>query len=122
VFLDSPCGHYGGWQAECHVWRTGEGDMARGEMLTVFSYDVSDNKRRRKIARLLEDAATRVQYSVFEVAMGKADANSLGQRIAALLGEGDSLRVYVIGADGRARSRVYGDAAPFESEEGYWLV
>ena len=40
--------------------------MARGEMLTVFSYDVSKNKRRRKIARLLEDAATRVQYSVFE--------------------------------------------------------
>jgi CRISPR-associated protein Cas2 len=100
----------------------GERVMARGEMLTVFTYDVSENKRRRKVARILEDAATRVQYSVFEASMSKAHADSLGQRIASLLGDGDSLRVYVVGADGRTRSRVYGDAAPFESEEGYWLV
>ena len=96
--------------------------MARGEMLTVFTYDVSENRRRRRIARLLEDAATRVQYSVFEAVMSKARAEAVSQRVSALLGNGDSLRVYVVGADGRARSRVYGDAAPFESEEGYWLV
>lgn len=96
--------------------------MARGEMLTVFTYDVSEHKRRRKVARLLEDVATRVQYSVFEAVMSKARADILGQRLAAILDDGDSLRVYAVGADGRARSRVYGDAAPFESEEGYWLV
>lgn len=95
--------------------------MARGEMLTVFSYDVSKNKARRKVARLLEDAATRVQYSVFETRMTRARAEALSQRLAALLGEGDSLRVYVIGHDGERRSRVYGDGAPFESDEGYWL-
>jgi len=95
--------------------------MARGEMLTVFSYDVSRDKNRRKIARLLEDAATRVQYSVFETRMSKARAESLAQRLASLLGDGDSLRVYVIGHDGEQRSHVYGDAAPFESDEGYWL-
>lgn len=96
--------------------------MARGEMLTVFSYDVSEDRRRRKIARLLEDAATRVQYSVFEVRLARSHAQALGQRLAALLGPGDSLRVYVIGADGLARSRVYGDGVPFESEQGYWVV
>ncbi|WP_128292286.1 CRISPR-associated endonuclease Cas2 [Afifella aestuarii] len=96
--------------------------MARGEMLTVFSYDVSEDRRRRRIARLLENAATRVQYSVFEVRMSRAKAAALGQRLAALLGPGDSLRVYVIGADGFERSRVYGDGAPFESEEGYWII
>ena len=96
--------------------------MARGEMLTVFSYDVSENRRRRKIARLLEDAATRVQYSVFEVRMTRRQAEALAQRLAAHLGEGDSLRVYVIGHDGERRSRVYGDATPFESAEGYWLL
>lgn len=96
--------------------------MARGEMLTVFSYDVSEDRRRRKIARLLEDAATRVQYSVFEVRLARSRAQALGQRLAALLGPGDSLRVYVIGADGLARSRVYGDSVPFESEQGYWVV
>lgn len=95
--------------------------MARGEMLTVFSYDVSQDKRRRKIAKLLEDAATRVQYSVFETRMSEARAAALSQRLASLLGDGDSLRVYVIGHDGERRSHVYGDGAPFESDSGYWL-
>lgn len=95
--------------------------MARGEMLTVFSYDVSSDKRRRKIAKLLEDAATRVQYSVFEVRMTRQTTERLCQRLAAHLDDGDSLRVYVIGHDGERRSRVFGDGAPFESAEGYWL-
>lgn len=91
-------------------------------MLTVFAYDVAETKRRRRIARVLEDHATRVQYSVFEVRLGAAPTRALGQRLVALLGPGDSLRVYAVGADGLARSRVYGDGAPFESAEGYWLV
>ena len=96
--------------------------MARGEMLTVFSYDVSEAKRRRRIARLLERAATRVQYSVFEARMTRTRAETLAQRLAAYLGDGDSLRVYVVGADGYRRSRVYGDGAPFEPEEGGWIL
>jgi len=95
--------------------------MPRGEMLTVFSYDVSEDKRRRKIARILEDVATRVQYSVFETRMTRQRAEAVAQRLASLLGEGDSLRLYVIGHDGERRSRVFGDGAPFESGEGYWL-
>jgi len=90
-------------------------------MLTVFSYDVSQDKRRRKIAKLLENAATRVQYSVFETRMTQSKAEILSQRLAALLGDGDSLRVYVVGSDGERRSRVFGDGAAFESREGYWL-
>lgn len=95
--------------------------MARGEMLTVFSYDVVENKRRRKIAHLLEGAATRVQKSVFETRMTKAQADALAQRLASLLGDEDSLRLYVLGADGETRSRVFGNGAPFETDEGYWL-
>ena len=71
---------------------------------------------------MLEAEATRVQYSVFEVRMTRARAESLGQRLAALLDEGDSLRVYTIGVNGERRSRVYGDGAPFESPDGYWVV
>jgi len=95
--------------------------MSRGEMLTIFCYDVSDNKRRRKVASLLEDNATRVQYSVFETRMTEVKANTVSQRVAAVLGEGDSLRVYAIGRNGERRSRVFGDGPPFESDEGYWL-
>ena len=90
-------------------------------MLTVFSYDISENKRRRKIARLLENSATRVQYSVFETRMTRQQTNAISQQLASYLGDSDSLRVYVIGHDGERRSRVYGHGAPFESDEGYWL-
>lgn len=96
--------------------------MARGEMLTVFSYDVSSDKRRRRVARLLEAAATRVQYSVFEARMTQARSEGLSQRLAAELDDGDSLRVYSIGADGLRRSRVFGAGAPFEPEDGGWIL
>ena len=95
--------------------------MTRGEMLTVFSYDVSENKRRRKVAKILEGSATRVQYSVFETRMTKQQAEAVAQRAASHLGDGDSLRVYVVGQNGERRSRVYGDGPAFESAEGYWV-
>lgn len=96
--------------------------MARGDMLTVFSYDVSENRRRRKVAAILEDAATRVQYSVFESRMSKSKTDAVSRQIISLLGEGDSLRVYVVGQSGETRSRVFGDSPAFESKEGYWLL
>ncbi|MBN9890541.1 CRISPR-associated endonuclease Cas2 [Salipiger abyssi] len=96
--------------------------MARGEMLTVFTYDISRNKIRRKAAKILEDEASRVQKSVFEVRMTEARAAAVSQRVAALLDPGDSLRVYVIGANGEHRTRVFGDAVPIEPRSGYWLA
>lgn len=90
-------------------------------MLTVFTYDVTEDRRRRRISRVLEDAATRVQYSVFETRITRARAEAVAQRVAAHLGEGDSLRVYVIGQDGERRSRVYGDGAALDSDADYWL-
>ena len=96
--------------------------MSETEMLTIFSYDVSESRRRRKVARILEAAATRVQYSVFEARLTRPRAEAVAQRTASLLGPGDSLRMYSIGADGYERSRVFGDGPPFEPEEGYWLI
>jgi CRISPR-associated protein Cas2 len=95
--------------------------MSRGEMLTVFTYDVSSDRRRRRVARLLVDGATRVQWSVFEARLTRARAEALAQQVAGELGPGDSLRVYVLAADGEARSRVFGDGAPFESSQEFWL-
>lgn len=95
--------------------------MPRSDMLMVFTYDVSVSRNRRRVSRVLEDHATRVQYSVFEAWMSEARAAAVAQRAADCLGDGDSLRVYAIGNDGRRRSRVYGDGAALESQQGYWL-
>ena len=37
-----------------------------GEMLTLVAYDITDDKRLHKVARICEDYGVRVQYSVFE--------------------------------------------------------
>lgn len=96
--------------------------MPRAEMMMVFSYDVSDNKRRRRIAKRLEDRMARVQKSVFEARINRRDADALARSVAGLLGPGDSLRVYAIGDAGLKRSHVYGAGIPFEGPEGYWIV
>lgn len=43
--------------------------MPRAKMLMVFTYDVSKNRNRRRVASTLEDHALPVQYSVFEAVM-----------------------------------------------------
>ncbi|RJP64442.1 MAG: CRISPR-associated endonuclease Cas2, partial [Candidatus Abyssobacteria bacterium SURF_17] len=40
--------------------------MRHGERSAPVSYDVSNNKKRSKIADILKDYGHRVQYSVFE--------------------------------------------------------
>lgn len=96
--------------------------MATAEMMMVFSYDVSDNKRRRKVAKRLEDRMARVQKSVFEARMSQREAESLADSVVILLDKSDSLRVYAIGDAGFNRSRVYGAGSPFEGPEGYWIA
>lgn len=95
--------------------------MPAAEMLMVFCYDVADNKRRRRVAKALEDAAVRVQKSVFESRMTERAAGRLAERVAAHLAPGDSLRVYAIGAHGLTRSRSYGGAPLAEAQDFYLL-
>lgn len=56
-----------------------------GADMYVVSYDISNNKRRRKIAKLMENYGTRVQYSVFECRLTKPRYNELYSRLAELM-------------------------------------
>ena len=60
----------------------------------VISYDISDDRTRRRVANVLADYGKRVQYSVFEC---RVDAKTLDRIIALLkpFAEGnDSIRLY----------------------------
>jgi CRISPR-associated protein Cas2 len=60
----------------------------------VISYDISDDRTRRKVANVLADYGKRVQYSVFEC---RVDAKTLDKIITLLkpFAEGnDSIRLY----------------------------
>lgn len=54
--------------------------MTRGFYL--ISYDIPDDKRRTKIAHLLEGYGERVQYSVFEVWATEKELETLRQQLA----------------------------------------
>lgn len=61
----------------------------------VLVYDVVDDKRRLKVARLLEAVGERVQYSVFEAYLSSQELERVLGRVRNVIGiEDDGLRVY----------------------------
>ncbi|MEO9517179.1 MAG: CRISPR-associated endonuclease Cas2 [Paracoccaceae bacterium] len=96
--------------------------MSRSEGLWIVSYDISDNKCRRRVASKLEDEMTRVQRSVFEGRLTEIRVNKLIKEISKMIAKGDNLRVYSISKVGERRCRVEGDGVPIERNAGYWLI
>lgn len=64
----------------------------------VLSYDITNDKRRRKLVKLMEQMALRVQYSVFETNLSGKEVRLLVQQSLEFVrpSEGDSLRIYRI--------------------------
>jgi len=79
-------------------------------MLIVVSYDISDDKRRRKVAKIMEGYGCRVQYSVFECELDKKKLTELRQRLAKLVNAkaGESVRFYPLTQDSAQKSSVLG--------------
>ena len=89
-------------------------------MLTVFCYDIADDRVRRRVSRVFEDRCVRVQRSVFEARLTEHAAAALAARAEPLLGPADSLRVYAITAQGLKRSRAVG-GAPLPEDRDFYL-
>lgn len=79
-------------------------------MRIVVSYDISDNKRRTKMAKLMEGHGYRVQYSVFECELDDKKLKELIRRLRPLvkIKEWDSVRIYPLNADAEKRMKVLG--------------
>jgi len=75
----------------------------------LIAYDVPDDRRRGRVARLLETLGERVQYSLFEAWLTPQEAARLKKDLAALLVAGeDSLRMYFLCAACRQRAETLG--------------
>ncbi len=78
-------------------------------MRAVVCYDITEDATREKVAAILQDLLTRVQYSVFE---GEPPPEALEARVKAALGlinpETDSLRVYWLCATCAGRADAHG--------------
>ncbi len=55
------------------------------KQLVVVAYDISSNKRRKKVSDLLEQYGTRVNYSVFECLISPAKLKKLKQEATELI-------------------------------------
>lgn len=74
------------------------------EQLWVIAYDSPSNKRRRKLAQLLEGHGVRVQWSVFECRLRPGEISVLKQRLARLIQhDADSVRLWPLSVSSCAR-------------------
>jgi len=66
-------------------------------MFIVVSYDIVDDRTRNKISKTMLDFGTRIQYSVFECNLNKAQIKEMVRRLKELLNEEeDSIRIYYL--------------------------
>jgi CRISPR-associated protein Cas2 len=75
----------------------------------VLAYDMEDDRRRQKIARLMEAAGLRVQGSVFEAYLTTAELEKLLRKAGKIIKEKeDSLRIYLLCGECRGKIRCIG--------------
>ena len=68
-----------------------------GRDFFIVSYDITDDKRRLKVANVLEDYGDRVQFSVFEVFVSEKSKNRMLERIKRIVDkDNDSVRIYFL--------------------------
>jgi len=83
----------------------------------VIAYDVSDDRRRNRLARLLLDYGDRVQGSVFEADLSSDEVERILSRAAELVESAESLKVYVLCADCADRVRSLGRDWPLGGDD-----
>lgn len=65
-------------------------------MLILITYDISDDKRRNKIASILEGYGNRVNFSVFECILSQTKLNKLTKEIQSIIDKKDNIRFYYL--------------------------
>lgn len=72
--------------------------MNKGARLTLVAYDIPDDRRRTRIATVLESYGDRVQYSVFLIQLSQVKVARLRRRLIELMEPGaDSILICDLG-------------------------
>jgi CRISPR-associated protein Cas2 len=95
--------------------------MARRHM--VVSYDVCDDRRRARLARVLRGYVDRVQKSVFEGEIPDRRLESLREEIQHSIDQGeDSVRLYTLCERCQGATEIIGTGVYVEGDEGDVVV
>ena len=87
-----------------------------------IAYDIPDDKRRRKLAKILESYGQRVQYSVFEMELPPALIQKLRQEMTPFcLPDTDQLRIYTLCKQCLKKTEVIGKQPLCLDPDYYWV-
>ena len=91
-------------------------------MFYLVSYDIPDDKRRRKLAKAIKDFGDRVQYSVFECNLDGILMDKMTTRVKAIIDpEKDSVGIYTVCAACFREIRIMGTGEVTRDEDVYIL-
>lgn len=91
-------------------------------MFWIVSYDIPNDKRRSKVAKILEGYGRRAQYSVFECEINSEQCKKLEQALKRLIdAEEDDIRFYPMNRADLKRTRLLGRAELYRAR-GWYIV
>lgn len=89
----------------------------------LVSYDISDDRRRNRLAKILKDYGIRVQYSVFELQVNDSQLAKLLGQVASVINTGDdNVRYYTLCAGCVKKVIVQGQNNEAFVEEEYIII
>lgn len=83
--------------------------------LTVIIYDISNNKQRTRMVKLLESFGRRVQKSAFEAWLDYQTYSKLCSRLERLVLPEDHVKIYRV--SGAGETKTWGEVPDFDDEE-----
>lgn len=85
----------------------------------MICYDMTSNKKRRKVAEILKDYGRRVQYSVFECEISRRQFEVLYAKLADLAEGMDdgNIRIYQIAKEEMEKIAILGNASCVREED-----
>ncbi len=90
-------------------------------MNLLITYDISDDKKRRKVEKLLSSYGYRVNYSVFEIEITKSTYTKLLAKLKELTNKEDNIRVYILNKEVLSKSFVlHHNIGIFDDKEIYF--
>lgn len=91
-------------------------------MFWIVSYDIPNDKRRGKVAKILEGYGRRAQYSVFECEISDEQREKLEQALKREIdAEEDDIRFYPMNRADLKRVRLLGRAELYRAR-GWYLI
>ncbi len=90
--------------------------------LAVISYDIVDDNRRNKVAKVLLDYGSRVQFSVFEVTLTEK-IPEIKERLSPLINQKeDNVRYYMICKGCEHKKSVFGLEKAHSKDFDYLVI